>query len=233
MSTSCLKPITRRSAEAEALDRLRAAIISSALPPGSRLTEAALAAQMATSRATVRTALHHLVAEGLVVQVPYTGWMVASLSSRDAWELVTLRASLEVLAASLAAERATDQARAALVDSLGTLASAVKARRAAAAAEADLDFHQAIVAAAGHERLVEHYRRVSQQIKILIASSNALLPNPLALMAQHEPILRAILTKRSDKARDLIRAHIELEGAKLVTHLEAAEAAASSKESST
>ena len=100
-----LAPITRRSAESLALDRLRQAIIGGALPAGSRLTEMALAEQLATSRATIRTALHHLVAEGLAVQVPYTGWMVTSLTANDAWELVTLRASFESLAASLAAER--------------------------------------------------------------------------------------------------------------------------------
>jgi DNA-binding GntR family transcriptional regulator len=97
-----LEPITKRSAEVQALDQLRVAILSGTFAPGARLTETALAEQLATSRATIRTALHHLVAEGLVIQVPYTGWKVTRLTADDAWELVTLRASFEALAASLA-----------------------------------------------------------------------------------------------------------------------------------
>jgi DNA-binding GntR family transcriptional regulator len=59
---------------------------------------------MDLSRGTVRAALHRLVTEGLVVQRPYAGWEVASLTSRDAWELYALRGALEALAARLAAE---------------------------------------------------------------------------------------------------------------------------------
>ena len=221
-----LAPITRRSAESLALDRLRQAIIGGALPAGSRLTEMALAEQLATSRATIRTALHHLVAEGLAVQVPYTGWMVTSLTANDAWELVTLRASFESLAASLAAERATADARTALDTAFDKLAAAASSRKPAPATAADFAFHRAIVAAAGHDRLVEHYRRVSQQISILIASSNALMSDPTLLVGQHEPLYNAIVGRKVDRAAALARRHVESEGAKLIAHLRKSERAA-------
>jgi DNA-binding GntR family transcriptional regulator len=208
---SLLEPITRKSAESLALDRLREAILMGGLAAGARLTETALADQLATSRATVRTALHHLVAEGLAVQVPYTGWMVTSLTANDAWELVTLRASLESLAASLDA-------------AFEKLAISASSRKPAAATTADFAFHRAIIVAAAHERLVEHYRRVSQQISILIASSNALMSDPSHLVDQHAPIYRAIITGKADTAATLARRHIEDEGAKLIAHLHATEA---------
>ncbi len=222
---SLLEPIARKSAESLALDRLRTAIVSGVFAAGARLTETTLADQLATSRATIRTALHHLVAEGLVVQVPYTGWMVTSLTATDAWELVTLRASFESLAASLAAERATVSARSHLEAAYGTLIDSASSRRPSAATTADFAFHQSIVAAAGHDRLVEHYRRVSQQITILIASANALLTDPVHLVAQHEPIYCAITSGRSEIAASLARRHVEDEGAKLIAHLRATEAA--------
>jgi DNA-binding GntR family transcriptional regulator len=204
---SLLEPITRKSAESLALDRLREAILMGGLAAGARLTETALADQLATSRATVRTALHHLVAEGLAVQVPYTGWMVTSLTANDAWELVTLRASLERLDAAFE-----------------KLAISASSRKPAAATTADFAFHRAIIVAAAHERLVEHYRRVSQQISILIASSNALMSDPSHLVDQHAPIYRAIITGKADTAATLARRHIEDEGAKLIAHLHATEA---------
>jgi DNA-binding GntR family transcriptional regulator len=213
-----LEPIARKSAESLALDRLRAAILSGGLAAGARLTETTLADQLATSRATVRTALHHLVAEGLAVQVPYTGWMVTSLTANDAWELVTLRASFESLAASLAAERATPEARAGIDHAFAELTAASKRADAAAATHADFAFHKAIVAAAGHERLAEHYRRVEQQIRMLIASSNALSP-PMGLTDQHQPIYRAIIEGDVERAGQHARLHIETEGQRLVERL--------------
>lgn len=223
MSLATLQPIAKRSAEAEALERLRTAILSHRLAPGSRLTEVALAGQLGISRATIRSALHHLVGEGLVVQVPYTGWMVTQLTAKDAWELVTLRASLETLAAALAAERASDAARAAIVAAFDRLQTEATAGRLNESAAADLAFHRAIVEAAGHDRLIEHYRRVAQQISIVIASANALFDDTVALVPQHKPILDAILARDAAAASALMRAHIDEYGAKLIARLEESE----------
>lgn len=223
MTLATLQPIAKRSAEAEALERLRAAILSHRLVPGSRLTEVALAGQLGISRATIRSALHHLVGEGLVVQVPYTGWMVTRLTAKDAWELVTLRASLETLAASLAAERASDTARAAIAAAFGRLEAEANAGRLNESAAADLAFHRAIVEAAGHDRLIEHYRRVAQQISIVIASANALSDDTITLVSQHKPILDAILARDAAAASALMRAHIDEYGAKLIARLEESE----------
>lgn len=223
MSLAALKPIAKRSAEAEALDRMRAAIVSHRLAPGARLTEVALAAQLGISRATIRSALHHLVGEGLVIQVPYTGWMVARLTAKDAWELVTLRSSLETLAATLAAENATDTALKSLSEAFARLEAEAKAHHPTEAAAADLAFHRAIVDASAHDRLAEHYRRVAQQISIVIASSNALLADTTVLVAQHKPILDAILARDGTRTTKLLKAHIDDEGAKLIARLEAIE----------
>lgn len=216
-----LPPISRRSAESLSVDALRAAIVEGTLAPGARLTEVALADQLGTSRATVRTALHALVAEGLAIQVPYTGWMVASLSRDDAWELVTLRSSLEGLGAALAAERADDAGRHRIRAAFETLEAAAEAGGAHAATAADFAFHRAIVEAAAHKRLSEHYRRVAQQVRVLIASSNALMPDVRGLVAQHAPIFDAIWMRKAPRASSLVRRHIDVDGAALIAHISA------------
>lgn len=218
-SPTSLVPIEKRSAEGLALDRLREAIVGGALGPGSRLTEMALADQLGTSRATIRTALHHLVAEGLAVQVPYTGWMVTSLTADDAWELVTLRTGFEGLAASLAAERASIDALAGIARAFDDLSVSARSGKATQATAADFAFHRAIVDASGHERLREHYRRVAQQISILIASSNALMSDPALLIAQHKPLHDAIRQRKPERAGLVARQHIEIEGEALIAHL--------------
>lgn len=99
MSFDNLRPVARQSTEIIVTDTLRDYILSGEVAPGERLTEIALAEQLGVARATLRTALHRLTSEGIVVQTPYTGWHVASLSAQDVWEIWTLRGSLESLAA--------------------------------------------------------------------------------------------------------------------------------------
>ncbi|QVM88069.1 GntR family transcriptional regulator [Pseudomonas lalucatii] len=80
-------------------------IVTGNLEAGSRLTEAKLTEQFHVSRGTIRAALQKLHNEGLVSQVPYTGWHVIAINAQDAWELHNLRRVLDGLAARLAAER--------------------------------------------------------------------------------------------------------------------------------
>ena len=61
---------------------LREHILSGAVKPGARLTETPLAEQLGIARATLRISLHRLASEGIVVQIPYTGWQVVTLSPR-------------------------------------------------------------------------------------------------------------------------------------------------------
>ncbi len=89
-----LEPPKKQSLDRAGAESLRNAIVTGVIAPGSRLTETKLADQFTLSRGTVRAALQRLVAEGLVVQRPYSGWDVANLSSQDAWELSMLRAIL-------------------------------------------------------------------------------------------------------------------------------------------
>jgi DNA-binding GntR family transcriptional regulator len=183
----------------------------------------ALSDQLGVSRATVRTALHHLVTEGLAIQVPYTGWMVVSMTARDARELVTLRSALESLAARLAAETLNSNTQALLDKAYGALRRAVQRNKATEMAAADLALHRTIVAMAQHDRLSSHYRIVDQQIGMLIASSNTLLTDQAQLITQHAPIVTAILDQDIPKAEVAMRLHIDDEGRRLVAHLDASE----------
>lgn len=221
---SSIKPVKRQSVEVQAAESLRDSIIGGALRPGERLTEIKLSEQLQISRATVRTALHQLSKEGLIVQIPYTGWTVMTLSSRDAWELYTLRASLEALAARLASGQRSDAAREKLETSYAALAAACQRRDRAQIAEADFGLHKAIVEMAAHRRLAGQYQFVEQQIRIYIASSDALITDPDVIAAQHRPIVDAILAGDAADAARLAEDHNMVEGGKLVRHLRAEEA---------
>lgn len=87
--------IDKKSLDLRAADWIRNTILSGGFALGQKLTEIALAEQIGLSRSTVRTAMQRLAGEGYLIQLPYTGWQVMSLSPEDAWELHTLRTNLE------------------------------------------------------------------------------------------------------------------------------------------
>jgi DNA-binding GntR family transcriptional regulator len=220
VETMPLEPIRKRSAEMQAADALRHYVVSGAARPGSRLTEIRLSEAFGLSRATIRTALHQVANEGLVVQVPYTGWEVASLSSRDAWELYTLRASLETMGARLLVDRLTPEMEESLRAAFDALVEACDAGDEGAVADKDLGLHKTIVELSGHRRLQEQFRLVEQQIRLYIAWSDALMPSRAEIVDTHHPIIAAIIARDGERAERILRDHNETAGRILVQYLD-------------
>jgi DNA-binding GntR family transcriptional regulator len=212
MALELLKPIQKRSAEAQATEALRDLILRGGARPGSRLTEIGLSQQLSLSRATIRTALHQLANEGLVVQVPYTDWQVASLSGPDAWELYTLRAGLEALGIRLAVGALTQEREQMIAAALDALVAACRTGDRAAIADQDLGLHSTIVELSGHRRLREHYRLVRQQIRLYIAWSDALMPDVDAIIETHRWLVDAMLQRDAERAASLAHDHCESAG---------------------
>jgi DNA-binding GntR family transcriptional regulator len=219
-----MQPVLKRSAEAMAADALRDYIVSGSIAPGARLTEIYLSEKLAVSRATVRMALLHLSSEGLVVLVPYTGWSVMELTAHDAWELYTLRSSLEALAARIATKNLTEEGRQLVQEAFDALVAACRVNNRLAVADNDFALHKVIIGLANHKRLADQYRLVEQQVRLYIASSDALIGDTKAIIKQHEPIVEAILAGDPQLAAEASENHNTTEGEILVDHLRASEA---------
>ena len=86
-------------------ENLREAILEGRLKPGQRLMEVQLAEQLGVSIIREREAIRKLELEGLVIMLPRKGAYVANMSLKDVIDVLEIRASLEGLAASLAAQR--------------------------------------------------------------------------------------------------------------------------------
>src|SRR6187402_2358338 len=84
-----------------AAEALRSMILSGELLPGDRLPENHLTAQLGVSRSPLREAMAVLEQEGLIVQAPRRGAIVAPLTAHDIYEIYTLREQLEELAIRL------------------------------------------------------------------------------------------------------------------------------------
>ncbi|HZP53933.1 FadR/GntR family transcriptional regulator [Actinocrinis sp.] len=162
-----LAPVKRSPLVDQVMQRLLAEVASGAWPVGQRLpSETSLAGMLGVGRSTIREAIRALVGAGIVETRQGLGVFVAStrpvenleqrLRRADVLEAYEVRGSLEVTAARLAAQRRTPE-------DLERLEAALERRmqaRGASAQElvdADLDFHQAVVAAAWNSVLSDVY----------------------------------------------------------------------------
>ncbi|GAB3187212.1 GntR family transcriptional regulator [Nesterenkonia suensis] len=98
------------------IDGIRDAITSGALRPGQRLTERELIEQTGVSRTSVREALTHLHAIGLVESTPGRGFRVPTLDEATVNEVYEVRAALEPAVAYHFVNRATDEEFARLLE---------------------------------------------------------------------------------------------------------------------
>lgn len=214
--------IDKRPLDKLAAEALRQRIVSGGLASGARLVESQLSEQMSLSRGTIRSALNDLTHEGLVTQTAYTKWVVTEFSAEDVWELFTLRSVLEALAARLAAERIDAEHETRLRTAFHELESASRRGDWAQLTNADFQLHKTIVEIGSHRRLAQQYRLLEQQVRMVIRSSNALVPTTSDVVAQHRPLVEAIAAGDVSRAERLARAHNVEEGKVLYAHMKAA-----------
>jgi len=150
---------TSSAGAAHAYAEVRAAIVENRYPPGHRLVEQRIAAELGLSRTPVREALRMLQAEGLVVSERNRGAMVRPLSSTEIVDLYGLRIRLESYAVEVATERATEQELGELVDAADAFGVVARAGDGDAAEgvralhDANRRLHDGILVAARHHRL--------------------------------------------------------------------------------
>jgi DNA-binding FadR family transcriptional regulator len=91
----------------------------------------------------------------------------------------------------------------------------------------DAAFHRALVAAAGNPELARVHGEVSERIHIIRRPDFTQPARIDATCDEHAQILRAVMQRRADQARLLLRSHIE--ASKVVVRDHAASAARSAK----
>jgi DNA-binding GntR family transcriptional regulator len=142
--------------------RLRQEILDGVLPLGTLLAESAVAQRLGVSRVPVREALFTLEREGLVEFSDTGRAFVKELTPRDFEELFLLRLALEPLAARLAASTLH-------ADSSRLEENVIATERAECMAEVtrlDLDFHEMILEASGHGRLLKLWRSLRNELEL-------------------------------------------------------------------
>jgi DNA-binding GntR family transcriptional regulator len=134
--------LRREQLSDEVTGRLRAAIMSGTLRPGTFIRLDETAAQLGVSITPVREALRTLRGEGMVQLQPHRGHVVAPLSRRDIEDLFWLQATIAKELAATAAKRMSDEEIDELERMNAALAAAVQAADPEEIAAAEFAFHR-------------------------------------------------------------------------------------------
>jgi DNA-binding GntR family transcriptional regulator len=189
-------------------DRIRSAILSGELKPGSKLTEQDLAAELEVSRTPVREAIRQLEVERLVSRTPFVGVTVAQLGPEEVIELLDIREVLEGLVARLATRNMDSVHLQRLKKSLQQLAASARKGDVPAYLDQALAFRRALVECCGSATLSEHVLAIENRLR-LTASRTALLPGRMeAAIVEHEQLLDAIARGDAEAAERLNRERI-------------------------
>jgi DNA-binding GntR family transcriptional regulator len=220
--------VERTSMTEQVLAELREAIIDGRLAQGESLREVALSQSFGTGRSAVREAIRQLVQEGLVEHQVHRGACVRVMSLPDRLDVYVAREAIECGAARQVIESPEPVDLAPLRAAIAEMRTAARGseRVGDALIDADIRFHQEMVALAGSPRLSRAHETLAAETRMLLRHHP---PYPWRDYVDDHVLLLDGLERRDPATLDLIVEHLrrsaqlirdELAGERQRTHEE-------------
>ncbi|GLK64435.1 GntR family transcriptional regulator [Paracoccus kondratievae] len=201
-----LDDLRPRTVTDQVYDALYQRVINLTLPPGARLSEAEVAAQMGVSRQPVRDAFFRLSQLGFIQIRPQRATIVTQISAGAIRQAHFIRLALETACMREAARILTSQDHDALADLIDRQEVAIRADDRSSFHELDDQFHHDICAASGLEfvwTLVKDNKGHMDRARYLSLSYNA-----HNAWEEHKMILAALRERDEEKAVAAIDLHL-------------------------
>ena len=181
-------------------------IMQGELAPGARLVELQIARDLNTSQGPVREALRELEAMDLVTTEPYKGSRVREVTPKDIREAYVVRASLEELAARLAAPHLKGSV-VTLRDEAAAIRTAARKKDIGAYTLHDVNFHRLIVVGASNRILLRTWDSLAFEVRIQLWLSTGKF-DLVGAQEAHWRIIDALEKGDGQRAGKLLHAHI-------------------------
>ncbi|MFQ5610501.1 MAG: GntR family transcriptional regulator [Anaerolineae bacterium] len=176
--------------------------------PGQQVVESALARELGVSQAPVREAVRDLTLLGFLKTQPYKGTFVHSFSAEELYEVYTVRAALEALAARTAAGRMTAESAQRLREILDRMIEAARRGDGNEMARLDNKFHETIMLISGNKLL--HQLWSTLRFGYWTIATTRISGMDLEYLAtRHEELLQALAGGDPDEAAGAMQRHIE------------------------
>jgi DNA-binding GntR family transcriptional regulator len=186
-------------------ETLRQRILTRDPGPGAKLSLHELAAELGVSRSPVHHALTRLVSEGLLSVKARRGYFVTPVTSQALLEGYEVRLALELHAADVAVDTASDEQVADLRRRHNETVEAISHEEWDAA---NASFHEAQVDLAGNKLLSRFYRELSVNLMMQVIRGGRVERHE-HLVTEHEGIVSGFETRDRVMARAAITRHVE------------------------
>ena len=189
-------------------DKLKEAILSRSLKPGSHLVEREMARQFNISTTPLKEALALLKQEGLVITRPRVGTFVADDIMSSIEEINMVRSALEGVAAKLAATKISKEEIRQLSALMAEIEKYTPRKKNRKILALNAEFHRLIRTFARNNFVFKQIESIQafhgQFSEIALSDSDELEP----ALKEHRLIYERIIAHDADGAEDAIRNHI-------------------------
>ena len=189
--------------------RLKAELHDFTWVPGDRFSEAEIGQRIGVSRTPVREALFRLRNEGFLDVESKAGWFVKPIDFARLDQLYDLRVVLELDALAKLVARREDPPALEALKAAWLLPPALRPADGKTVGALDEAFHATLVSAAGNAEIAKVHQDVTERIRIVRRLDFTRADRIEATYQEHAKILRAVIQRKLDAARMLLRAHIE------------------------
>lgn len=197
---------------------VRQIVLSGALPSGARLRDTDLAATLGVSRPTVREAVRQLVYEGILVEEPYRGLVVAGFDDAALIDLADVRVAIETLAAERLARAADPDVGRQLEAQLRLIDSARDNSDADAVNEAHFGFHGLVHVLSGVPILAQMWDLIEGRTRLALRIDLDVRPDFERISVDHRAMLEAIRSRDEKTIDKFIANHIRGGAREVVEH---------------
>jgi DNA-binding GntR family transcriptional regulator len=210
-----LTPASNQGLRQIVYEKLKDAIVSGVIKPGSKLSEIDLAEQLAVSRTPVREAIRQLAQTGLVTLTPRRGAYVTLPTEKDASDLYELRMALEILAVADAGKHIPKEELLRFREIFQAMTDHTSHEQYVTE---DRAFHQLIYTHCSNHFLSRTLVNISDLINLCRPYS--IERDPITNFAGgHVAIIEALLEGKEDRAMDEMRRHITVSKEGLLGYL--------------
>lgn len=161
-----VNPLTRREA---VLNQLRQEIVLGALPSGTLIKDAEVAARLGVSITPVREAIAQLAAEGLIDIAPNRARHVTKVTQKNALELIDVFSVLACAGFEWGVDNLSESDVERMQESLDEFVSNLRAGDMTAASRASADFTTIVTLASGNRELQTHVDLVMTRTRRLFS----------------------------------------------------------------
>jgi DNA-binding GntR family transcriptional regulator len=204
---SSLGSISTQTRRELILDRLRTAISSGELAPGTHLAEIELSEALGVSRGTLREALRHLQQDGLLTSDSRGRLSVRVVSEKEVEEIFDVRCALEGMAFE---EICAITDRTAIVRELQGYLEALRDTEGDFVAQlnADLALHERMCALSGNGTLTHTWLGVSGLARAAVTAAGPETALHNMSYERHLPIVTLLAAGDVEAGRDFLRSHM-------------------------